>query len=245
MRGSHLFQRVASFLREVKSLVDMRAINQFSSLSESGFIPTQLLNLLEGVFERLGSHLFQRVASFLPVEDNFEKEETEFLFSSLSESGFIPTMEMQYNRVKLFESGSHLFQRVASFLPFSSQCSTKEVVPQFSSLSESGFIPTFERLGLVWNPSVRVLISFREWLHSYPHGSSIDDLCMVDSSHLFQRVASFLHGSQRTAEEVVPLQFSSLSESGFIPTLIHGVFDRLGIVWFSSLSESGFIPTIG
>ena len=38
-------------------------------------------------------------------------------------------------------------------------------------------------------------------------------------------------------------QFSSLSESGFIPTildLLEGTFERLG---FSSLSESGFIPT--
>ena len=37
--------------------------------------------------------------------------------------------------------------------------------------------------------------------------------------------------------------FSSLSESGFIPTPDHVVVRPDNWVWFSSLSESGFIPT--
>jgi len=63
----------------------------------------------------------------------------------------------------------------------------------FSSLSESGFIPTsygtyrFANLGCV------VLISFREWLHSYMSKKDLIDTILVTL-------------------------FSSLSESGFIPT---------------------------
>jgi len=63
----------------------------FSSLSESGFIPTRYI---DNVFVRSiepSSHLFQRVASFLPIEDLIKVKES-------------------------FKS-SHLFQRVASFLP--------------------------------------------------------------------------------------------------------------------------------
>ena len=63
-----------------------------------------------------------------------------------------------------------------------------------------------------------VLISFREWLHSYT---------------LFE---------YDTSEITVPA-FSSLSESGFIPTMIDIYLEPDGGMLFSSLSESGFIPT--
>ena len=62
-----------------------------------------------------------------------------------------------------------------------------------------------------------VLISFREWLHSYRNVTGI--------------------------VRAITIQFSSLSESGFIPT--DGAQSRIlaGVLQFSSLSESGFIPT--
>ena len=63
------------------------------------------------------------------------------MFSSLSESGFIPTEEIE--RV--------IYQEVISF----------------SSLSESGFIPTAMPHILFVTKLRLVLISFREWLHSY------------------------------------------------------------------------------
>ena len=177
----------------------------------------QILKLLQGVFERLG-------------------------FSSLSESGFIPTSHTRLGRPSLFfyvlisfrewlhsyipaivkavaiEAGSsHLFQRVASFLP----------------VEDALEVESIEFL---------VLISFREWLHSYPR------IRMVaapsgNSSHLFQRVASFLPVSMIYKTPDGYTRFSSLSESGFIPTrsLINN--KTLGPLGFSSLSESGFIPT--
>jgi len=39
----------------------------------------------------MGSHLFQRVASFLQMLEQFKKGLEDAGFSSLSESGFIPT----------------------------------------------------------------------------------------------------------------------------------------------------------
>ena len=164
----------------------------------------------------------------------------------------------------------------------------------FSSLSESGFIPTI-RLGLFFSEDTKeVLISFREWLHSYrDHGEVFcnkTDPVLISfrewlhsygikvtalgghplySSHLFQRVASFLpkaflwcldetqlgsHLFQRVASFLLNYaakriadcidEFSSLSESGFIPTFLFQflmVFKQSAK--FSSLSESGFIPT--
>jgi len=62
-----------------------------------------------------------------------------------------------------------------------------------------------------------VLISFREWLHSY----------IIKRRH----------------NRVVVLKFSSLSESGFIPTNTGAVEEEGKRMEFSSLSESGFIPT--
>ena len=63
-----------------------------------------------------GSHLFQRVASFLLVTGNAEPLEMNMRFSSLSESGFIPTFRIFGKIFKGTQYCSHLFQRVASFL---------------------------------------------------------------------------------------------------------------------------------
>jgi len=115
----------------------------------------------------------------------------------------------------------------------------------FSSLSESGFIPTWYLWTFRVGMGPKVLISFREWLHSYSLRLDLKWRPGGSSSHLFQRVASFLHSNYLPSALWLLSEFSSLSESGFIPT------DRLGLVFdqaikgvFSSLSESGFIPTI-
>ena len=88
---------------------------------------------------------------------------------------------------------SHLFQRVASFL--------------LVSLSLSMAFST----GLV-------LISFREWLHSYWQVPCARRHMKNLSSHLFQRVASFLQVFSSQRKQRNSSGFSSLSESGFIPT---------------------------
>ena len=64
------------------------------------------------------------------------------MFSSLSESGFIPTREASAWVASLTDD-------------------------EFSSLSESGFIPTNDVMSWEGEPDIAVLISFREWLHSY------------------------------------------------------------------------------
>jgi len=63
----------------------------------------------------------------------------------------------------------------------------------FSSLSESGFIPTIREITVSLGRLGLVLISFREWLHSY-------------EKNLGKETRRIFYG------------FSSLSESGFIPT---------------------------
>ena len=63
----------------------------FSSLSESGFIPTENYKK-EFEIQCLSSHLFQRVASFLP--------------------------DSQVVQISVSLDSSHLFQRVASFLQY-------------------------------------------------------------------------------------------------------------------------------
>jgi len=113
------------------------------------------------------SHLFQRVASFLQVFRIPASYGIRSKFSSLSESGFIPTFDMDKPVLKVTEG--------------------------FSSLSESGFIPTCAQPNRRGVSSNNVLISFREWLHSY------QVLCSE---------------TVRCAQH----KFSSLSESGFIPT---------------------------
>jgi len=116
-------------------------------------------------------------------------------------------------------SSSHLFQRVASFLLSLLKIPWKRKTRRFSSLSESGFIPTQPVEDTMEEKDTKVLISFREWLHSYPdvvvnfnvrlvgvlisfrewlHSyllmNSLDRKWYPKCSHLFQRVASFLHG---------------------------------------------------
>ena len=164
-------------------------------------------------------------------------------FSSLSESGFIPTWYLWTFRVGMGPkvlisfrewlhsyslrldlkwrpggSSSHLFQRVASFLHSNYLPSALWLLSEFSSLSESGFIPTrcfqFARSR---SPD-EVLISFREWLHSYCQRLEVQISSGYSRSHLFQRVASFLRLRRNWRLQVSILLFSSLSESGFIPT---------------------------
>jgi len=88
---------------------------------------------------------------------------------------------------------SHLFQRVASFLPQMPVVKLSDQRLRFSSLSESGFIPTGKTSEEIMKLGLQVLISFREWLHSY-----------------LPEVLSYVARDSR--------RFSSLSESGFIPT---------------------------
>jgi len=89
--SSHLFQRVASFLHHEILEQFKKGLSEFSSLSESGFIPTQRFMGFNGNKHWARSHLFQRVASFLLGDVTFCNDGTICLFSSLSESGFIPT----------------------------------------------------------------------------------------------------------------------------------------------------------
>ncbi len=170
------------------------------------------------VLKRYGSHLFQRVASFLHIQEqhgglghwpNVLISFREWLHSYLIHGVF--------DRLGLLWS-SHLFQRVASFL-----------------------LGTFaDQLDDI---QLQVLISFREWLHSYDRGFPCRIFNGIECSHLFQRVASFLHQEELHRYCSCNRGFSSLSESGFIPTLRpeSGVIEVTRK--FSSLSESGFIPT--
>ncbi len=126
---------------------------------------------------------------------------------------------LEHFKASLSEAGrSHLFQRVASFLL------------------------TFTRRFVGFRIDT-VLISFREWLHSYWWTKCIWQVGWRASSHLFQRVASFLLVAVQRLGLSISKEFSSLSESGFIPTGSN--MDRQDIIemLFSSLSESGFIPT--
>jgi len=224
---------------------NLYSIIKFSSLSESGFIPTVRQDGRRPDERATGSHLFQRVASFLLKSKEMLEQFKKGLFSSLSESGFIPTRVLdnrksQCNwkvlisfrewlhsyrkcswttrqsgpyvlisfrewlhsykmqglaRSKGITTGSHLFQRVASFLLNPDDSSNR-----FSSLS--------------------VLISFREWLHSYSHCLLYYQYQLHYRSHLFQRVASFLPKWFGWWRWMGVWGFSSLSESGFIPTRV-------------------------
>ncbi len=118
--SSHLFQRVASFLPTLAIVMLEGSKEVFSSLSESGFIPT--INILSsfGISTTISSHLFQRVASFLLLALGIRLSAQSDTFSSLSESGFIPTVVESDN--------------------------VRQVEREFSSLSESGFIPTCSQL---------------------------------------------------------------------------------------------------
>ena len=80
---------------------------------------------------------------------------------------------------------------MASFLPSKNLTAIVRAIAVFSSLSESGFIPT-ELLDQFRASLSEVLISFREWLHSYVKYIAIGVARNPEGSHLFQRVASFL-----------------------------------------------------
>jgi len=89
--GSHLFQRVASFLHQQFLYRLLLVLNAFSSLSESGFIPTQIRNIDAGHPRTWFSSLSE--SGFIPTSELHidMSANTVKLFSSLSESGFIPT----------------------------------------------------------------------------------------------------------------------------------------------------------
>jgi len=106
------------------------------------------------------------VASFLHYVVAATDKLLIYLFSSLSESGFIPT-SIQWPEINDQQSW-------------------------FSSLSESGFIPTKIQGNVREQHGRVVLISFREWLHSYKFKEMFVNNTAEWSSHLFQRVASFL-----------------------------------------------------
>ena len=88
-------------------------------------------------------------------------------FSSLSESGFIPTIDpwcfrsFGVNMVLIsFREWLHSYLLEGTFERLG-------LTWEFSSLSESGFIPTEPVEPDVVASELAVLISFREWLHSY------------------------------------------------------------------------------
>jgi len=87
-------------------------------------------------------------------------------FSSLSESGFIPTIIREHfsnNSCDWFSSLSE-----SGFIPTIKDKETLDAFKKaFSSLSESGFIPTRTNVNSKAHRLFGVLISFREWLHSY------------------------------------------------------------------------------
>ena len=199
-------------------------------------------DLLDQVESR--SHLFQRVASFLPWGLLFFNHTLEEVFSSLSESGFIPTRMVTKLGGCLHPPVLISFREwLHSYIEENKTCNNKKL-NLFSSLSESGFIPTKRRFTVFWEVIWTVLISFREWLHSYTIENDLVVLsnqrkfsslsesgfiptqaerngrndCCSKSSHLFQRVASFLRSKGITIGEFEANRFSSLSESGFIPT---------------------------
>ena len=152
----------------------------------------QAVNQMATKVAEKSSHLFQRVASFLQLILILKFVGRLQRFSSLSESGFIPT-----------ESGGVV------------EVSSRNM---FSSLSESGFIPTLVKEISISLMRLGVLISFREWLHSYLMKTPSPFYGDLVSSHLFQRVASFLLDEIRSFLLRGNKGFSSLSESGFIPT---------------------------
>ena len=190
--SSHLFQRVASFLLMRLGLFFNEDTKEFSSLSESGFIPTTM--------------------------SKKDLIDTILVFSSLSESGFIPTM-----RPFLF-----IFPVVTQVL-----ISFREWLHSYHEILKL-IHGVFDRL---------VLISFREWLHSYTPPSRVSRLGGATRSHLFQRVASFLQVT-RPFFFIFPVVSSHLFQR-VASFLQHGT-KRSRMPWnkrFSSLSESGFIPT--
>jgi len=114
----------------------------------------------------------------------------------------------------------------------------------FSSLSESGFIPTYEQEVYNQQHRVTVLISFREWLHSYLWDLEVNDLTLILRFSSLSE-SGFIPTNKRNNSFTGKVRslFSSLSESGFIPTFLWDLDEDQVVLMFSSLSESGFIPT--
>jgi len=142
-------------------------LKRFSSLSESGFIPTIMSTRIINLTPHAGSHLFQRVASFLPFRI-LPNPCLVFTLVLISFREWLHSYDIEQSRKEVVpQGGSHLFQRVASFLLRNEIRGPGGKFAWFSSLSESGFIPT-RFLGFRLRPETQVvLISFREWLHSY------------------------------------------------------------------------------
>jgi len=87
------------------------------------------------------------------------------------------------------------------------------------------------------------LNSFREWLHSYLGYRTLELSEYLDSSHLFQRVASFLLTIPLFVISIPPF-CSHLFQR--VASFLHYSMDEFikqKYSRFSSLSESGFIPT--
>jgi len=153
-----------------------------------------MAQVIRAIAIRVGSHLFQRVASFLhkDVLNSFRQALADVLISF---------REWLHSYVAIYRRRSI------------------QLLRRFSSLSESGFIPTSSfRHCAYYIKKELVLISFREWLHSYILSLVNVFQPRIVGSHLFQRVASFLHWVYVTVEGEFLAMFSSLSESGFIPT---------------------------
>ena len=124
----------------------MTGLAEFSSLSESGFIPTNMSyvayriskeTVLISFREWLHSYLIDELDTKYGIRVVLISFR-EWLHSYLN----IPSREVFDSLTEELKNSSHLFQRVASFLPF-----TRRFV---------GF-----------RIDTGVLISFREWLHSY------------------------------------------------------------------------------
>ncbi len=191
----------------------------FSSLSESGFIPTSWRSERFWSFSRVVLISFREWLHSYLCWERWKLILDVLLFSSLSESGFIPTMGafiftiLSHNIVLIsFREWLHSYW-IPSWVFI---CSKWAVLISFREWLHSynfGFIG-----GDVWE--VGVLISFREWLHSYEKRMENRFEILKIGSHLFQRVASFLRNQsvEDTLEEKT--EFSSLSESGFIPTYV-------------------------
>ena len=70
------------------------------------------------------------------------------MFSSLSESSFLPTKFTGFRPATGRVPGSHLFQRVVSFRPIVRTVFGDVQGLTFSSLSESSFLPTKDGNGI-------------------------------------------------------------------------------------------------
>jgi len=90
-----------------------------------------------------------------------------------------------------------------------------------------------------------VLISFREWLHSYIRMAFIITFSNKDKVLISFREWLHSYFIEPPSGALMDYQlFSSLSESGFIPTTWSQAVEDSLEEKFSSLSESGFIPTM-